>query len=202
VTASLYQHKLKAGGQIGVNNTWSVAGRAGAAMVLCEDLILANQSAPSACDSIPLSDGLGVAVLSLAAVGAVIELAGIFMMRKQLRVHDSLPLIMISISAQVFNVVAILQLGPNTETSCLVRPLVVNLSFTLGCSSLVEHLVASRLHVRGATNRKAFRNISVAVLIETILQITWVVADETPRLAPVNALQAPPFWSSPRMCAP
>ena len=153
----------------------------------CEDQLLANQSASSACDSILLSDGLGIIVVCLVAAGAIVELAAIFMMRKDLVVHDSLPMVMISVSAQVFNAVAILQLGANTETTCLLRPLVTNLSFTLACSSLVEHLVSSRLHVRGATNRKAIRNIFFALMVESVLQILWVTSDATPRLQPVSA---------------
>ena len=155
-------------------------------MSRCEDLIPSNQSASSACDSIRWTDSLGVVIILVAVTGAVVELLATYMMRKQLRVHDSLPLMMMSMSAQALNVVAVLQLGANTETSCLLRPLVTNLTFTLACSSLAEHLVASRLHERGFTNWNASRNIFLCLVVDAVLQIAWIAWDTTPRLAPVS----------------
>ena len=137
--------------------------------------------------SLSFSHGLGTWVVVTAASLAVMQFTFVLVMRKGLRVHASLPLVMIFICAMIFNVLALLQIGPNTDSSCRIRPIATNISFALAVSSLIEHLAASRLDMRGHSNRKACKNILAAVVIEVLLLIIWAVCDGTPHTAPVRS---------------
>jgi hypothetical protein len=140
------------------------------------------------CEFTPRNSALGITVSTLSVFGALICLIVLVvtLYHKEEAILKRSQLIFVEtflVGATLLNLVVFVLIGPDTDTSCMLRPWLFNLSATLMFAPLimklhrVDRLFNNKMKKVKVTNTMVMGQIGVLLLGDVIILVLWSVLD-------------------------